>query len=528
MIKTTLRQKISLIVFGFSSSLIFIELLLRLIGIIYLSPSEYINQKYISEIKGYRILCIGESTTGEGGKYSYPRQLENILNRKINGVDFKIINRGIPGTDTTAILSGLKENLERYKPSIVIVMMGINDLSGICDFGRVTIKPDNSLNIKKLIKRSTVYKFVKLLWVKLHEKSILGKIYFDLGDYYWFLEDYPRAEEMFKKALEFYPKKDDVYFSLGKFYYDQNKIIEGEEMLKKSIDANLGLAGTRYIELASHYQSEKRYTEAEEFFKKGIALSPEKYQGFVNLGWAYYEQGKFDEAEACFKKAVEFNLGEEPYNELGNFYMMIKDYRNSELAFKKAIGLFPLQVQAYINLGWLYYEQGNFIMTEELFKKAIKVNPKDDNGYLELMEFYRKQNRLKDYEETKVRFIELIRNTKEFQSETVNNYRRLKDIVLDKGIKLVCAQYPLRKLKSLIGIFDSTEGIIFVDNEDVFKNALENGKFEDYFIDNFAGNFGHCTPKGNYLLANNIADVLIKEFFTQDKLEVIRNDSGRK
>jgi len=29
----------------------------------------------------------------------------------------------------------------------------------------------------------------------------------------------------------------------------------------------------------------------------------------------------------------------------------------------------------------------------------------------------------------------------------------------------------------------------------------------------FGGDFGHCTPKGNRLLATNIADVILKEVF---------------
>ncbi len=527
MAKTAFKQKIGLLVLSFVVSLAIMEMLLRLIGVIYLSPSEYINRKYISQMEGYRILCIGESTTGEGGKYSYPRQLETILNSKIKGMNFKVVNKGLPGVDTTIILSQLKSNLDRYKPSMVIAMMGINDLSDICSHKRMADNSQMRSTIKRFIKRLTVYKFVKLLLAKFHEKIILGKIYFDLGDYYWFLEDYSQAEEMFKKALEFYPNKDEIYFALGQCYYEQNKISEGEEMLKKSIQAKPGFTG-RYIELALHYQTQKRYAEAEEYLQRCISLDPQKEQGYIYLGWAYSEQGKIDKAEAMFKKALELSRSDEGYNELGNFYSLIKDYKNAEKAFNEAMRLYPSFVQSYINLGWLYYEQGNFVGSEQLFKRAIEISPKDDNGYVELMRFYQQQGRLTEWEGLKTRFIELVRNTKNFNSETVDNYHRLKDMVLSRGIKLVCVQYPLRKLKSLTNIFYSTEGVIFVDNEEVFKNALKNGKFEDYFIDNFAGNFGHCTPKGNYLLANNIVDVLMKEFFTQDKLATIKNEPDKK
>jgi hypothetical protein len=57
------------------------------------------------------------------------------------------------------------------------------------------------------------------------------------------------------------------------------------------------------------------------------------------------------------------------------------------------------------------------------------------------------------------------------------------------------------------------QGIIFVYNERVFKEALMRGRYEDYFADRFAGDFGHGTPKGNRLLAENIANTILKECF---------------
>jgi hypothetical protein len=59
------------------------------------------------------------------------------------------------------------------------------------------------------------------------------------------------------------------------------------------------------------------------------------------------------------------------------------------------------------------------------------------------------------------------------------------------------------------------EGVIFVDNERVFKEALKKGEYRDYFSDTFAGDFGHCTEKGNRLLAENIANVILKEYFNK-------------
>ncbi len=80
-------------------------------------------------------------------------------------------------------------------------------------------------------------------------------------------------------------------------------------------------------------------------------------------------------------------------------------------------------------------------------------------------------------------------------------------------------QYPRRSVKPLKAILVPVKNIIFVDNQKIFSDAINNGIYEDYFLDRFAGDFGHRTPLGNRLLANNIADVLIREIFSKDLTE---------
>ena len=54
------------------------------------------------------------------------------------------------------------------------------------------------------------------------------------------------------------------------------------------------------------------------------------------------------------------------------------------------------------------------------------------------------------------------------------------------------------------------EGIIFVDNEEIFKQAITQGSYDEYFSDRLGGDLGHLTPKGNRLLAENIANEILR------------------
>jgi len=71
----------------------------------------------------------------------------------------------------------------------------------------------------------------------------------------------------------------------------------------------------------------------------------------------------------------------------------------------------------------------------------------------------------------------------------------------------------MRSIEPLKRIFGDQQGIIFVDNEKVFKDAVRKQGYTQYFLDMFGGDFGHCTKKGNRLLAENIANVILGEVF---------------
>lgn len=94
--------------------------------------------------------------------------------------------------------------------------------------------------------------------------------------------------------------------------------------------------------------------------------------------------------------------------------------------------------------------------------------------------------------------------------ETISNFNAIHDVLEQREIPLVVMQYPLRALAPLKGLFGAEDGIIFVDNENLFKDVLDDGEYEEYFVDRFAGDFGHCTKKGNRLIADTVADIILK------------------
>lgn len=269
--KRTLK-KISSIIFGLFLCIILLETALYLGGLLFISSQEKTNKITIQRENAYRILCLGDSTTAIGGKDSWPSQLEEVLNNKKLGKEFSVINKGIVLADSTTVLASLEDNLNKYKPKMVIIMIGINDAQKL----RANKNPFKK--IKSFLKKFRTYRLVELLQPHIIDKRV----------------DYISSEEMYQSLT------------------------------------------------------------------------------------------------------------------------------------------------------------------------------------------------------------------------TKHNFNKIRGILVEKGIKLVMMQYPTRSVKPLNEAFESERGIIFIDNEEVFKNALKQDAYKDYFMDTFGSDFGHATPKGSRLIAENVANTLLK------------------
>ncbi len=496
--KITIRKKITLILFGLFLCTVLLEAGLRIGGFIVLSLQEYKNKLSLKK-DGYRILCLGESTTQDG----YPEQLNLILNDMDPRKEFSVINKGIGGTNTGIILTRLESYLEKYKPDIVITMMGINDkyfsaLDPVEDIFKERknerIYDVNALRIYKLFKLSKLHINEKLKEI-MHEKreifsesvireevDIEGRIdrdashepeYLQQGKNYNDQRRFDKAEEILRKGIELDPRNARIYIELGLCYNEQGRYDEAEDILRKGIELDPKNA-RGYVELGCCYNDQKRYEETEEILKKGIEVDPKNAHAHLILGWCYREQRRYEEAEEMFKKVIEFDS-------------------------QKAYG--------YTELGWCYNEQGRYDESGEILKKGIELDPEYETTRHYLLVCLQ-QDRKKGFN------IE-DKGSGYYLPSTVINYQKSRDLIMEKGIALVCVEYAMRDVGELKSIIGEHKNVYFVDNEKSFKEAVEREGYGTYFTDRYGEEFGHMTIKGKRLLSKNIADVIFKEYFNK-------------
>jgi tetratricopeptide (TPR) repeat protein len=553
--KPGITAKILTIIFGLLLCLLLLELGLRVAGSVFLSLQERRNRIAIQQKEPYRVMCLGESTTAIGGVYSYPSQLQEILNKRGIGVKFSVINGGVPRINTSDILDRLEYNLDMYRPDMVITMMGNNDRGS-----NMFYQAGSGLKAANFFGSFSVYKLTRILWMHLLAKlkePVFDKpnrntskvswetihknyrAYVEVGRSYLNQGKFPEAEELFRKALEIEPRNDGAYLELGWVFRIQGKFPEAEAAFKKAIEIN----PKNYWP----YVEQGGFSEAEDLFKKAIERDPLNDWLYIGLGWIYQDQGKFAEAEAAFRKAKEVN----PQNNwlairIGPYYRAQDSLVVAESAFKKAVKANPMNDRPYVDIGQAYLSQGRLTQAKEALMKAVELNPRNDGAYVGLGSIFRAQSRFLEaeaafkkaielnpkndiaYRTLKVLYIEMgdprlgleyERKSDELKADfypqvTADNYHKLKAILDKRGIVYVCMQYPIRSIEPLKKIFQGNpDDIVFVDNNKLFKDAVQKDGYKEYFIDLCNGDSGHCTPKGNRLLAENVANVILDKVF---------------
>ena len=407
--KNLLWQKITLMLFGLFLTIIILEIGLRIGGLTILSIQEHRNLQSIKQKGSLRIMCLGESTT----QNQYSVYLEEILNQRNIGIKFSVIDKGLGSTKTSVILLQLEANLDKYRPDIVVTMMGINDKEG----HHIPYEAASTSKIILTLRSFKAYKLARLLWL-----HIVTKL----------------------KETGFYVQDINKQKNLSKEEYGE---LQKEQALKKAIELNPN-NDSAYIELGRFYRDLWRFAEAEQLFKKAIELNPNNDSAYAQLGQQYRVQGKLTEAEQLLKKAIELN----PNNE-----------------------------SLYGSLAMIYRDMGSNKLSDVYAERANNLR----GGY--------------------------------YNSTTVNNYLALKQILDKRKIRLVSVQYPMLNIMPLKKIFigQTEDYVVFVDNEKIFKDAIKKEGYKEYFKDMFGGDFGHCTKKGNRLLAENIANIILKECFNK-------------
>lgn len=455
-------KKTFLIFIGLILSVLFLEIFLQSTSFIIKSINSYKIQTHFEKLKNktsFKIMCIGESTTAN----QYPIQLQKILD-KVSPGKFSVIDCGIPGTFLDEIYHSLQSNMKEYNPDMVIFMMGINNMlywQETYDINQIECLNKTKIKIYKLFlllkmhissltmaKTSSVNveKFEFHRYQKTDIPAYIFKQISDLEAQGKFKELSITLENLFKK----YPKNEYIYSKLVQLYCDY---LNDEKYSDKGY--NMAIKGINYD-----------FIRRKEILYKIIFERNFRQNNLSIL--KLYTSKAIEESPEIFKTDCSFFI----YGFIKN--VITEEQKNKILKILK---------------GTLYSDKYYGVLAIELLQKG---NYGQADKYFKLAE----ELRLKFPDE-----------------KSYNIYKLILKKVDDCGIKVICMQYPIRSIETLKEILKNEpyfNKITFISNEKLFKNMLKKYSYNTIFMDQFGGDFGHCTELGNTMIAKNLAKEIVE------------------
>lgn len=519
--------------FALTAALVLLEIFLRLGALLFSLEEEKANRVSLSQRESYVILCLGESMTAGGGLSSYPRQLEDVLNEAGLEIPVAVINRGMPSANSGMIAAGIRDELEIYRPDMVVVMMGVLDSLQPLDLdrrppGRGWRLFEQNLRIFDLARdvASSIESFFSgdrplsrgglpargsdpLRTVEADRSERNSDLLAQADNY--FLDDVEiekkreRAARIYRQVLEDNPDLPGVILRLGVSYRELGDYPRARETLERAL-LYPETAHRATVEIGTVFRLLGEWGKAYEYFLRALEAKPEDSAPFLELSRMSRDRG---DPAASAEYLIE-GLVIEPYNR--TLYLELKKLLEEENddEYRQALGAARRAHPDMINFASLEAEslenRGQEEAAEAIYRDIVERRPDAFWIHTALGNLLKRRG---DDEAAARHYREADRWSRR-NTGTAANYRRLAETVLAAGAELVCVQYPLAEIGELEEMLAGYDGVTLVDNGEVFRQAVEKDSHDYYFRHRFPGfRFGHCTARGNRLLAENIAAALL-------------------
>jgi tetratricopeptide (TPR) repeat protein len=268
-----------------------------------------------------------------------------------------------------------------------------------------------------------------------------------LGDLYFRVPDYAKAERVWKAMLAIDGSDREVHSRLGALYAAQDRIQDSIAEFQLSLPNRSGYVGlvmahkkqgdlgqymaslmydtdqhplnvAKWAELGEAQRAMHHYVQALEAFNHVVAVRPSScgarvdaanvlvdmgridpaiahlkaclavdasyYPAVVNMGQAYLEKGDPATARPFLDRALALHPeGPEALVDIGYIYDTQGDWKTAVTYYNRAIRSDPLKPEAYVNLGYDYSEQRLYPLAEAAYLKGLAVS--QDDGRLHYM-----------------------------------------------------------------------------------------------------------------------------------------------
>ena len=221
----------------------------------------------------------------------------------------------------------------------------------------------------------------------------LGQCYYELKDYETSIKTYKNALDLMQTVKSSDKISNEIknslneylfYLELGLIHFNTRKLDLAENSYSRVIELTNGKVG--YSERAQVYLLTNDLTKAMNDLQIVIKDNPQDYRPYDYLGRYYMMHKDYAKATDSYTKAIDLgkksSFGFLLYFNRGNAYYYNKDYKHAIEDFSKTIELNDQpDHQAHVNRGNCYSELKQYKKALDDYFKAVEIKPDYITGY---------------------------------------------------------------------------------------------------------------------------------------------------
>lgn len=406
------------------------------------------------------VLCEGDSFTYGIGGEAYPQQLDRILDERSGGDHNRVVNKGVPGLNTTVLADELEAHIDEYHPDVVVVLIGENN-----SWNTIQVADEHEslgARLDSALMHSRVYKFLRV--------AIIGV------DHTTFHEAAAEASlEAQRQANSFMesPEKIGLKGPNGE---------GGHPPMALDIpaaDVQEFLGGVAQMEAG-------KYPEAIAVFEAVVAKHPELPVAYSSLGASLMRQDRLDEAIEVLRRGTQAPQDvytEEVFYELGSALTRAGKPDEAIEAWTQGLTRFPESRSMYWALARTFQEKGDLWGAIAVEQKVPGVSKNPMHQYLKELS-------------AKLGGADAVSRVSEDFRRDMN---RIVDIAERRGVKLIFASYPDVVYDEVRDV-GAARKVPFLDFRPHFQERFASR--EEYISPDRC----HCNTAGYALMAELLAD----------------------
>lgn len=298
------------------------------------------------------ILCLGDSMTfgsGADAQHSYPRQLERLLQQRWPERDFRVINAGKPGFNSSQVLHRLPAQLRELHPDLVLLMIGGSDTINFREVDRAEIQGADvswphrlQFFLKQGLSHLRLYRLGAFVFRSLPAAE-------QGADVDYASNDRQRSEEAGSRPLPNQP----------------SEWVEDAEGLEDASEALWAQAET--------YMEQRQFAQAQHAWERVIAQEPARADAYVQLARAQVSHGAFDEALTTARAALTFEANAvEAYMILGEAFSGQHHWEQAQAMYQRAVELEPSHDWAWFWYASTSEQVGQIALSRQLWGEAFR------------------------------------------------------------------------------------------------------------------------------------------------------------